>query len=44
MEPLAPNPLQKNLSKVPRRVAAQGAAAANESPWKIARHLTAEQP
>lgn len=35
MEPLAPNPLQKNLSKVSHRVAAQGSAAVNESPWKL---------
>ncbi|TMD69794.1 MAG: DNA translocase FtsK [Chloroflexi bacterium] len=31
MEPLAPNPLQKNQS----RVYSQGADAANETPWKI---------
>src|SRR2546423_9288759 len=35
MEPLAPNPLQKNLSRVPHRVAAQASAATNESPWKL---------
>ncbi|MFL5696951.1 MAG: DNA translocase FtsK [Ktedonobacteraceae bacterium] len=35
MEPLAPNPLRKNLSKVLHRGAAQGSAAASESPWKL---------
>src|SRR3989440_3907667 len=35
MEPLAPNPLRKNLSKVLHRGAAQGPAAASESPWKL---------
>ena len=35
MEPLAPNPLRKNLSKVLHRGAAQGPAAAGESPWKL---------
>ena len=35
MEPLAPNPLRKNLSKVFHRGAAQGSAAASESPWKL---------
>ena len=35
MEPLAPNPLRKNLAKVLHRGAAQGPAAAGESPWKL---------
>ncbi len=35
MEPLAPNPLRKNLSKVLHRGAAQASAAADESPWKL---------
>src|SRR2546421_563222 len=35
MEPLAPNPLRKNLSKVLHRGGAQGTAAASESPWKL---------
>ncbi|MFL5659108.1 MAG: DNA translocase FtsK [Ktedonobacteraceae bacterium] len=35
MEPLAPNPLRKNLSKVFNRGSAQGSAAGRESPWKL---------
>src|SRR3989440_580151 len=35
MEPLAPNPLRKNLAKVLHRGAAQGLTAAGESPWKL---------
>src|SRR5437588_7287456 len=35
MEPLAPNPLRKNLSKVFNRGAAHGSAAGSESPWKL---------
>src|SRR5712691_3966143 len=35
MEPLAPNPLRKSLSKVLHRGAAQGPAAAGDSPWKL---------